>query len=246
MHHLYSAFRTLMNPGYRKYILIPLVANLILFVILTAILVTLFSDVINIALNYIPSWLHFMAWMFWLVFGLALLILYGLSFTFITNLIAAPFNGLLAEKIQRDHGITMPEGESMTQIIMRTLWREIVKLSYFISYGLAVALILFLISFIPFVNLIVPVLAFMWGSWCIAIQYLDYGADNYQQEFNDLKKLAKRPTFHTFSFGGTVTLLTMIPVVNIFVMPLAVAAGTRFWIKDIYPLIEQNKQIKLT
>jgi CysZ protein len=244
MHHLYSAFRTLMNPGYRKYIFIPLVANLILFVILTAMLVTLFSDVIDIALNYIPSWLHFMAWMFWLVFGLALLILYGLSFTFITNLIAAPFNGLLAEKIQRDHGIPMPEGESMAQIIMRTLWREVVKLSYFISYGLAVALILFLISFIPFVNLIVPILAFIWGSWCIAIQYLDYGADNCQQDFNDLRKLAKRPTFHTFSFGGTVTLLTMIPVVNIFVMPLAVAAGTQLWIKDIYPLMLQDKQIK--
>lgn len=217
---------------------------MILFVIITGVLVTLFSDIVDFVLSYIPSWLHFMAWMIWLVLGLAFLILYGLSFTFITNLIAAPFNGLLAEKIQQEHGIPMADHESITSIIMRTLWREVVKLTYFIGYGVVVALILMLISFIPFVNLLVPVLAFMWGSWCIAIQYLDYGADNYQQDFDDLRRLAKRPTFHTFSFGGVVTLLSMIPVVNIFVMPLAVAAGTQFWIKDIYPLINQDNPIK--
>lgn len=240
MHHLFSSLKLLSHPGYRRYILIPLIANFILFILLTGILITLFADVIDIALNYVPSWLHFMAWVFWLVFGLALLIAYGLSFTFITNLIAAPFNGLLAEKIQRDHGIELPKGEKITQVIARTLWREIVKLSYFISYGLGVSLILFLISFIPFVNFAVPVLAFLWGSWCIAIQYLDYAADNYQQDFNDLKKVAKRPTFQTFSFGALMTFLTMIPVVNIFVMPLAVVNGTQLWIKDIHPLINKT------
>lgn len=244
MQHLFSAFKTLLHPGYRKFILIPLAANFILFIILTGILITLFSDVIDIALNYIPNWLHFMAWVFWLVFGLSVLLLYGLSFTFISNLIAAPFNGLLAEKIQRDNGIPIPEGESTLRLVLRTLWREVIKLSYFISYGLGIALVLAFISWIPFVNLLVPILAFLWGSWCISIQYLDYGADNCQQDFNDLRKLAKRPLFHTFSFGGTVTLLTMIPVVNIFVMPLAVAAGTQFWVKDIYPLMLQKSEIQ--
>ena len=239
MHHLFSAIKILLRPEYRKYILIPLAVNVILFLILTSVLIVMFSDIMTLMLDYIPSWLHFMAWLVWLVFGLAILIVYGLSFTFITNLVAAPFNGLLAEKIQKDHGIPITDNESIRQLIMRTLKREVVKITYFIAYGLLVAVLLFLLSFIPLINLAVPVLAFLWSSWCIAIQYLDYAADNYQQEFSHLRQSALKPTFHTFSFGGTVSLLTMIPIVNIFVMPVAVAAGTQLWIHDIY-----TKQLK--
>ncbi|GAA6133244.1 sulfate transporter CysZ [Oceaniserpentilla sp. 4NH20-0058] len=240
MHHLLSAIKILIQPEYRKYILIPLMVNLILFGVLTSVLVVLFSDIMSTLLDYVPSWLHFMAWMIWFVFGLGILIVYGLSFTFITNLVAAPFNGLLAEKIQRDQGIMLPDGESIFGIITRTLWREIIKISYFVAYGLLVMVILGLISFIPIINLAVPVLAFAWSSWCIAIQYLDYGADNYQQEFPNLRKYAIKPTLHTFSFGGSVSLLTMVPIVNIFVMPVAVAAGTQLWIKDIHTRMQEE------
>lgn len=242
MHYLLSGIQILMRPEYRKYILIPLAVNFILFIILTSVLVVMFSDVMNFLLDYVPSWLHFMAWMIWFVFGLAILILYGMSFTFITNLVAAPFNGLLAEKIQKAHGVNMPDQESITSLVIRTLWREVVKITYFVAYGLLVALVLFLLSFIPFINFIVPALAFIWSSWCIAIQYLDYAADNYQQEFSHLRKTALKPTFHTFSFGGTVSLLTMIPFVNIFVMPVAVAAGTQLWIKHILPNVPKTSQ----
>lgn len=234
MFHLFKAGKTLIRPEYRKYILVPLVVNFILFIILTGALITLFSDVMTVLLDYVPNWLHFMAWLVWLVFGLAILIVYGLSFTFITNIIAAPFNGLLAEKIQRDNGIELPDNESMQQTIVRTLWREIIKLTYFIAYGLLVTLALALISFIPLVNLAVPVLAFMWSSWCIAIQYLDYAADNCQQDFHQLRKDALKTKLNTFSFGGMTSVLTMIPMVNIFVMPLAVVAGTEIWIKHIH------------
>jgi len=244
MHHFFSAIRTLSRPEYRKYILIPLLVNLILFVILTSILVVMFSDLMTFILDYVPSWLHFMASMLWFVFGMALLIIYGLSFTFITNLIAAPFNGFLAEKIQREQGIPLPEGESTMGLITRTLWREVIKITYFIAYGLLVMVLLFLISFIPFVNLAIPVLAFLWSSWCVAIQYMDYSADNYQQEFSELRKMALKPTIKTFSFGGGVSLLSMIPIVNIFVMPLAVAAGTQLWIKDIYSRMGNTAELK--
>ena len=240
MHHFFNAIKTLIRPEYRKYILVPLLVNFILFVILTSLLVVMFSDLMTIILDYVPSWLHFMASMLWFVFGIAILIIYGLSFTFITNLIAAPFNGFLAEKIQRDHGIELPEGESTMGLITRTLMREIVKITYFVAYGLLVMVLLFLLSFIPLINLAIPVLAFLWSSWCIAIQYMDYAADNYQQDFSHLRKLALKPTFHTFSFGGVVSLLSMIPFVNIFVMPLAVAAGTQLWIKDIHPRMDST------
>jgi CysZ protein len=129
--------------------------------------------------------------------------------------------------------LIIPE-ESISSVIVRTLGRELKKLMYFIGYGILVAILLFFLAMIPVVNLLVPVLAFLWLCWCLAIQYLDYAADNTQQSFVGLRKQAKKPFISTFGFGGIVAFLLMVPIVNIFVMPAAVAGGTLMWIKKIH------------
>jgi CysZ protein len=48
----------------------------------------------------VPDWLGWLEWLLWPVFILALLIIVFYSFTLIANLIASPFNGLLAEKTE--------------------------------------------------------------------------------------------------------------------------------------------------
>ncbi|MEH6343993.1 MAG: sulfate transporter CysZ [Bermanella sp.] len=234
MKYLLQGIGVLSNPGYRRFILIPIVANMILFGIITTFMWGIFSDTIGWALDWLPSWMDFVSWIMWPIMVSIFLIIYGLSFSFITNIFAAPFNGLLAEKIQREEGIVLPEGESLSSVISRTLVREFQKLGYFIWYGLWVTIGLVVLSWIPLVNLLVPVIAFVWGAWCLAIQYLDYAADNHQQSFKDLRVDAKKPMFQTLSFGGCVALLMMVPVVNIFVMPVAVAGATRFWAREIY------------
>lgn len=233
MHFFLFGLKVLLSSGYRKFILIPLAANAVLFCVIAFSLFSFLPGSLQWLITWIPDWLPFMEWIMYSVAGVLFLLVYGMSFSVITNIFAAPFNGLLAEKIQRDAGLVMPD-ETLTRVILRTLGRELRKLMYFIGYGLMVSLGLFILTFIPLLNLLVPVLAFIWLCWCLAIQYLDYAADNNQQSFHELRKDAKKPLFSTFGFGAMVALLLMVPVVNVFVMPAAVAGATLMWLKKMH------------
>lgn len=241
MQYFLYGLRVLVSKGYRKFILIPLAANAILFVVMAISLFSLLPNSVQWLMEWVPSWIPFVDVLLYSIFGLVFLLAYLMSFTMITNIFAAPFNGLLAEKIQREAGLDIPE-ESISSVIIRTLGREMQKLVYFVVYGVAVAIGFFILSMIPLVNLIVPVLAFLWTAWCLSVQYLDYAADNNQQEFRALRKEAKKPWFSTFGFGSLVSLVMLIPVVNIFVMPAAVAGGTILWLRKIH---QPNAQFEL-
>jgi CysZ protein len=233
MHFFLLGLKVLLSSGYRKFILIPLVANAILFVVIAVFLFSLLPDSLQWLISWIPDWLPFMEFFLYSIASVIFLMVYGMSFSVITNIFAAPFNGMLAEKIQREAGLDIPE-ESISSVVMRTLSRELSKLMYFIGYGILVAIALFFLAMIPLLNLLVPVLAFLWLCWCLAIQYLDYAADNTKQSFSLLRKEAKKPFISTFGFGAIVSFLLMVPIVNIFVMPAAVAGGTLLWLKKIH------------
>lgn len=256
MHYFLYGLKVLLSSGYRRFILIPLAANCLLFIFMAVALFSLLPDTLQFLMTWIPSWLPFIEWVFYGISGMLFLIMYAMSFTVITNIFAAPFNGLLAEKIQRQAGLEIPE-TNIVSVITRTVAREFKKLLYFIVMGTIVAILLFALSFIPLVNFLVPVLAFIWMAWCLSIQYLDYAADNNQQEFKQLRKDAKKPYFSTFGFGGVVALLMMVPVVNIFIMPAAVAGATLLWLKkihvadanfneqDLYAKLEQQDPVEI-
>jgi CysZ protein len=223
-------------PKLRVFIIIPLLINLVLFIIATSILIQQFSGAIAWVLGWIPSWLDFLldyvAWILWPIMVFSVLLVYGYSFGILTNIIAAPFNGILAEKIETHLTQVPPPPEPLSAMIPRTLGREMMKLWYFFSRGLLVLVGIFILSFIPGLNLLASVAGIVWGAWTMAIQYIDYPADNHQTKFKHLREYLGEQGLNSFSFGGTVMLATMIPVINIFAMPIAVAGATVFWVKS--------------
>ncbi len=226
----------LLHPQLRIFIIVPLAINFVLFLIATSFLIAQFSTAIAWTLGWIPDWLDFLydylAWILWPLMIFSVLLVYGYSFGIITNLIAAPFNGLLAEKIEAHLTNTPPPPEPLSSMIPRTLGRELMKLWYFFSRGLVVVIGILILSFIPGLNILASVVGIVWGAWTMAIQYIDYPADNHQTRFKHLRDYLGDQGMNTFSFGGTVMLATMIPVVNIFAMPVAVAGATVFWVRS--------------
>lgn len=225
----------LLQPGMRRFVLIPFLANCVVFVLLTLWLVNNFSSIQQGFTGLFPSW----SWISYIVAFLSglfiffVLLIYGYSFTILTNIIAAPFYGRLAEKLEeRVTGKSVPQ-ESISSMVLRTLRREMVKLFYFISRGLLVLIGLFFLSFIPLFNLLVPLIALLWGAWVMTLQYIDYPADNHQLPFTALRTRLKGQRFSSIGFGGTIMFCSMIPVVNIVIMPIAVAGGTLFWINEL-------------
>ncbi len=231
--------KLLTSSGMKRFVLVPLLANIVVFIILTSILIQYFSSATNWFNELLSFWswiAYFAAFIATLLSGLAfflILLVYGYSFNLITNIIAAPFYGLLAEKIEARLTNTTPPPESFSNMAVRTLKREMVKLWYFITRGILVTIGLFLLALIPLVNFIVPILALLWGAWVVTLQYVDYPADNNKVAFSQLRKYLKQQQLSTTGLGGTIMLGSMIPVVNIFIMPIAVAGGTLFWANEL-------------
>ena len=239
--YLSRGAQLMMRPQLRIYVLVPLLINLVLFILITGFLMTQFAGVMEWMTVLLPNpdgWLSFLgwiinvvAWFLWASFALILLLVYGYSFSILTNIIAAPFYGLLAEKTEALATGQAPSSEPLSNMIPRTIGRELVKIWYFVSRGLALTLGLLALSFIPILNIIGPIIAFAWGAWSMAIQYVDYAADNHQTPFKTLRSKLAIPRYSSLGFGGSVALGSMVPLVNIFIFPVAVIGGTLFWVE---------------
>ncbi|MBQ4796866.1 sulfate transporter CysZ, partial [Pectobacterium versatile] len=49
---------------------------------------------------HVPDWLQWLSYLLWPLVALSVLLVFSYFFSTITNLIAAPFNGLLAEQLE--------------------------------------------------------------------------------------------------------------------------------------------------
>ena len=231
--------KLLLRPGMKRFVLIPILANAVLFVVLTALLIQSFSSLQDGINGLLSSW----SWLSYIAASIAtllsgimiaiILLLYGYSFNLITNIIAAPFYGLLAEKIEQELTQAILPSESFSAMALRTLKREMVKLWYFITRGLALSLLLLVLAPIPFINLLVPAIGLLWATWVMTLQYVDYPADNHQLPFKHLRQRVRTRPYSSMGLGGTIMLGSMIPLVNIVIMPIAVAGGTLFWIREL-------------
>lgn len=231
--HLGQGAQLLVSPGLKRFIIVPLLANIVVFALTTVALIHFFSDFLSFLMGWLPGWLEFLAWLLWAIFACAMLFIYGYSFNLITNLIAAPFYGILAEKIEQKLTGIAPPSETWSELIPRTLSRELVKLWYFFTRGFLILLLLLVSWFIPGVNLLVLLVGSLWAAWCMAVQYIDYPADNHQTSFVRLRRLLGREPLTSYSFGGLVMLASMIPIINIFAMPIAVAGATVYWVESL-------------
>ena len=95
------------------------------------------------------------------------------------------------------------------------------------------AALVLLLSFIPGLNAIAPVLCFLLGAWMMSIQFVDYPMDNHQLSFADVKEAVRSRRLSSMGFGGVVALCAGIPVINFIVVPAAVVGATLLWCEEL-------------
>ena len=220
------------DPAIRWFVLCPLVVNLLVFGGLIYLTFRQFGIWMEDLFGWIPSWLAFLEYLLWPLLSMAILGVVFFTFTILGNLIAAPFNGLLAEKVQRLNGATdLPDYELKDWLILlpRTIGRELRKLVYYLPK----ALVLLILSIIPVINLASPVLWFLFNSWMMSIQYCDYAADNRGVSFNDMLVRLRKQRSGVWGFGATVSLVMLVPFINLVIMPAAVVGSTLLWERQI-------------
>lgn len=224
--HLLLGLKMLMRPGLKRYLLAPVAINFVVFTIIGWIGFSLFDDLLNSLLPE-SSWLSFLRWLLWPLFALSIMMITFYTFTTIANLIAAPFNSLLSAKAEELlTGEKPPESrQSLQQLVMPALLSELRKLRYFLLRAIP----LLLLFIIPGINLLAPFLWLLFSAWFLAIEYADYPMGNHGLDFQSQHGQLKQMRLTALGFGGGVTLLMMIPLLNFAAMPAAVVGATRLW-----------------
>ncbi|MCE7623861.1 sulfate transporter CysZ [Vibrio fluvialis] len=230
--YFFYGFDIAVSPGIRRFVLMPLLTNILL---VGGALYYLFSHLdswINDWMGQIPGWLSWLSYILWPLLVITILATFSYFFSTLANFIAAPFNGLLAEKVEEkltgkkvnDDGV-LAVVKDVPRIMARE-WRKLV-------YVLPKAIGLFILLLIPALGQTLgPILWFIFTAWMLAIQYCDYPFDNHKVTFNDMRNSLKQKQGKAYTFGMLVSVLTTIPVVNLFVMPVAVCGATAMWVNE--------------
>lgn len=234
----------ILQKGLRRFVILPILLNVLLLGGLFWMFVSQIGDYIDGIMSYVPDWLAWLSGILLLASILMILILFYFIFTTLSGFIAAPFNGLLAEKVEK-----MLTGEDLQEMslwdflkdVPRMLGREWQKL----VYSLPKIIALFLLGFVPLLGqTVVPIATFVFTAWMFAIQYCDYPFDNHKIPFDVMKNELAIKRNVTVTFGGLVSLCTFVPVVNLVIIPVAVCGATAMWVNEYRRLFKRSSQDK--
>jgi CysZ protein len=225
--------KLLNTPGLRRFVIIPVTINVLVFALSIGVLLQQFTPLVEKWVGYLPAWLEWLEWLFWLFFALAAILVVFYTFSILANLIAAPFNGLLAEAVEKHlTGKPLPGGGSLLGALREApsaIFDELRKIGYFLLRAVPL-LILF---WIPLLNLAAPVLWALFSAWMMAVEYGDYPMGNHNIRFAEQRRRLGQKRMLSLGFGGATLLATMIPLVNFLVMPAAVAGATALWVERL-------------
>ncbi|KRP19738.1 MAG: sulfate transporter CysZ [Porticoccaceae bacterium] len=228
-----EGFGLLWHPSIRWLVLIPVLINIAMFAAATWLAGAWVSEWLEWLVGEVPEWLQWLVWIIWLLFVLLALVIYAFTFTLLANLVGSPFYGIIAERV-----VAMERGSenhapttlaSMLHIAWRSFRRELQIIGYVLPRTLGVALITLIISFIPVINILAPIIAGSWAAWSLALQYFDYPADIDEVSFKDAKQMAGSQRVLSLSFGLAALAAAAIPVANLLLLPATVIGGTLLW-----------------
>jgi len=214
---LLQGVKLLNHPQLRKYLVIPLFINVVLY---TSAFILGYHSVSALIHEFIPDWLSWLNWILWPLFFVSFLIVGFFTFTLVANLIAAPYYSQLSAKaLQIVLGQDVPIVEQpWNKVFMGELNR--------IGYLVVRILPLLVLFVIPVVNLIAPVLWALFAAWGFAMEYMAYPLENRGLSFPDQKQFLQQSRWGALSFGGVAGLALTLPLINLLVGQAAVIGAT--------------------
>jgi CysZ protein len=225
--YFFKGFELIQCKGIRRFVFIPLLINLILFSTAFYFIYLELEHYMTALMAWLPSWLTWLNVVLWPLAVLTVLIIFSFIFSTAANWLAAPFNGLLSEKVEcllAGEHLSSSGNMEIIKDIPRTITREWQKLTYYIPRAIGFFILMWVLPFIG------QVIWFLFVSWMMAVQYKDYPFDNHKVSFTAMRQALKRQRGLSYSFGITVAIFSMIPIINLVVMPVAICGATALWV----------------
>lgn len=229
VHHLYRGFGLISTPGLRRYVIVPLLLNILVFIAFFLVLASGVARFDSWIATLMPAWLHWLGDFLWVLFFISYFLVFIYTFITIANLVCSPFNSVLSEKI----ALYLEERDSQSHVtppvkhtLVSLLSRQLAILAYYVPR----AIFMLILFFIPVIQVIAPLCWFLFNAWYVLLIYLDYPMDNCGASFREMRKFVTLYRSEALGLGISMLLASMIPIVNFFTIPASVAAATVFWL----------------
>lgn len=224
------------HPGLLKYVAIPFLINVFTFSLAVFFGLKLFGHVVEI-LPQGDAWYYLLFYgILWVFAVLLVMVLVFFTFTVIGNLIAAPFNGLLSERVEELQTGTLADVPFTLKGVLldsgRSLLVEAKKMAVFVL-GM---LLLLLLNLLPLVGTFLYaastlLLTLVFLAW----EYLSFVHERKQLNFSTQYQYLKKRKLLLLGFASGVLALLAIPFMQLFCIPLAVIAATLLWCEEQQP-----------
>lgn len=224
--YVLKGFSMILKPGLKRYVIIPMLISILVLSLFVGVGYVQFD---NFMTSVMPQdgWLMYLSWLLWPIFALVFLFIIFYGFTFIANLIGAPFNAKLAEAvaIKLDPNVSLPESDPFIKDISKSIGSELRKILYYLIRAIP----LLILVWIPFTSPFASIVWLLFSAWFLTIEYTGYPLENQKLLFKQQRKLLVKKPISAISFGTGVSIMMLIPVINLAVMPAAVAGATIYW-----------------
>jgi CysZ protein len=219
--YLLQGFRLLRRPGLRRYVVLPVLGNLVIFVLAA---VAIFYGLDSALDRWLPEGY---SWLRMIVFPLVALVLIAtgmFAFTLLAVILMSPFLGRLAAAVETllDGGPPNEPSEGWWRDLLDGGMVELRRLGYAV---LCVGSVL-LVGLVPVVNVIAPPLGFAVSGWLLAAEYAGNPLGNRRWSLAQQLALLRRHRFKVLAFGAASFALTLVPLLNLVVIPASVIGVT--------------------
>jgi CysZ protein len=231
--YFFRGMGLLTRPGLRRFVVIPLLANIAVFALMAGAIYQAMSGLyIEYTSNFIGDW-EFLTWIVTPLIWLFGTLLSGYISIFIVLFLTSPFHGLLAERVEEyvTGEAIVNEGSALQMVlaIPRGFLREIQKMVHYVP----MALLVLIITLIPGLNVVAPLLWILLGAWMMSLQFVDYPMDNHRLSFGEVRAACSARRSTSITFGAAVAFVSGLPILNLILIPAAVAGATLLWCEEL-------------
>lgn len=240
--YFFKGTKLAFSKDVRHYIVIPILANILLIGLSVILFFTIVSSYLStLFLGFGDNaFLGFLSYLVTVLLTLLVIFIMTYYFATISIIIASPFYGFLAQKIEfieTNQTLLDDSFSAILKDVPRILRRELDKQCFFIPR----ALVCLIITLIPGINVLSPIFWIWLTSYMATIQFCDYGFDNHKIGFKQMKEALRNNRLASLTFGFIIVVGIAIPILNLILPVIAVCAGTLYFID-----IQRNQYGSLT
>lgn len=213
--------------GIKRYAVLPLLVNALLFIFLALAAVHWILPAVALE-QYAPAWsgavgVWVLATFKWLIGAVLLFIFFFFGFTAVGMVVASPFNDLLSEKVE-----VAICGSGREALLGWRSWARATLWSLWDSLLIALGQLGCTLLALPF--LLIPVVGvaplFLINAWFAGLGFMDFPlARHFLRRAHRRAGLGPR-RWEIFGLGTGMTLLLAIPGLGLLILPLGVTAAT--------------------